>query len=268
MPIAHGSDGRSSAPTSLRSFAVNDSTSAISPVWPTRWPKNSFSGFWTWLLAGFFILLIVLAAFAQFEQGPIPTISPLLFDIGIALQFVVEGALAALALAALPALSKFSLRELGFRTPGLAVIGIGLLGAVAMVVVSEGSAWVIDRIAHSTHQQDIVQIFKTLHDRTAITIFAIFAVVFAPFAEETFFRIFFFNLGLRYGGFWGGAVLSGVLFGVVHGDLYAALPLALGGIVLCAVYYVARNAYASMISHALFNACSIVLLLFLPQVTR
>ena len=58
--------------------------------------------------------------------------------------------------------------------------------------------------------------------------------MFAPFAEETFFRIFFFNLGLRYGGFWGGAVLSGVLFGIAHGDLYAALPLALGGMVLCA----------------------------------
>ncbi len=51
-------------------------------------------------------------------------------------------------------------------------------------------------------------------------------------------------------------MLSGVLFGIAHGDLYAALPLALGGIVLCAVYYRTRNAFASMISHALFNAFS------------
>ena len=60
-------------------------------------------------------------------------------------------------------------------------------------------------------------------------------------------------------------MLSGVLFGIAHGDPYAAIPLALGGIVLCAVYYLSRNAYASMISHALFNSFSIVLLLFFPQ---
>ncbi|HXO17878.1 MAG TPA: CPBP family intramembrane glutamic endopeptidase, partial [Candidatus Dormibacteraeota bacterium] len=78
----------------------------------------------------------------------------------------------------------------------------------------------------------------------------------------------FFNLGLRYGGFWGGALLSGALFGIVHGDFYAALPLALGGVVLCAVYYWTRNAFAPMISHALFNALSIVMLLVAPQTTR
>ncbi len=247
---------------------MNDSTSATSPVWPTRWPKNSFGGFWTWLVVAFYLLLIGGAAFAQLEQGPLPQISPLLFDIGIALQFAVEAALAVLVLAILPALSKFGLRELGFRVPTTATLGIALVGAVAMVVVSEGSAYVIERLAHRAHEQDIVQIFKTLHDPTAIVFFSVFAVAFAPFAEETFFRVFFFNLGLRYGGFWGGAIVSGALFGIVHGDVYAALPLALGGIVLCGVYYISRNAYASMISHALFNGLSIVLLLAIPQATK
>ena len=37
---------------------------------------------------------------------------------------------------------------------------------------------------------------------------------------------------------------------------------------LCAVYYRTRNAFASMISHALFNAFSIVALLVAPQATR
>jgi membrane protease YdiL (CAAX protease family) len=247
---------------------VNDSTSAISPVWPTRWPKNSFRGFWTWLLATFVALLFIAAAVAELKQGPVAPVSPVVFDTLIGLQFAIEGALAALILAAMPALSKFSLADLGFRTPSPGTVGMALLGFGAMVVVANGSAALIDYFAHSPHQQDIVQIFKTLRDSTAITVFAIFAVIFAPFAEETFFRIFFFNLGLRYGGFWGGAILSGALFGIVHGDLYAALPLALGGIVLCAVYYRTRNAFAPMISHALFNALSIVALLVAPQATR
>lgn len=246
---------------------MNDSTSVTSPAWPTRWPKDSFKGIWTWLLAAFFALLCLTAAFLQLEQGPVAPMSPLIFDLGIALQFVVEAFFAAIILAALPALSKFSLRQLGFRAPTITTVGIGVAGFVAMFIVADGSATLIEYFAHSRHQQDIVAIFKMLHDPASIAIFILFAVVFAPFAEETFFRIFFFNLGLRYGGFWGGAILSGVMFGIVHGDIIAAVPLALGGMVLCAVYYVTRNAYASMISHALFNGLSIAALLFAPKLT-
>ena len=99
-----------------------------------------------------------------------------------------------------------------------------------------------------------------------IAVFAVAAVIAAPIAEESIFRAFFFNLGLRYGGFWGGALLSAVLFGLAHGDLYEALPLALGGLVLCYVYYSSRNAFAPMISHALFNAFTLAALLVAPKV--
>ncbi|MBV8530448.1 MAG: CPBP family intramembrane metalloprotease [Candidatus Eremiobacteraeota bacterium] len=247
---------------------MNDSTSPISPAWPTRWPKNSFKGFWTWLLAGSVAFIFIFAFIAGLRTSRVPAVSPGQFDALIAVQFVLEGLLLVLVLAALPALSKFSLAELGFRVPTGGVVLTAIAGAVAMVVVANGGASLIDYLARSQHQQDIVQIFKELHNPTTIAIFAGFAVVFAPFAEETFFRVFFFNLGLRYGGFWGGAALSGVLFGLAHGDLYAALPLALGGVVLCAVYYRTRNAYASMISHALFNALSIVALLYVPKLTQ
>ncbi len=246
---------------------MNDSTSAISRDWPTRWPKDSFKSVWTWLLAGFIAFLFITAFVAGLKTTRVPSVGPLEFDVLLLVQFVIEGAVVAILLAALPALSKFSLRELGFRVPTAANVGTGLLGAVGMVVVANGGASLIDYLLHSQHQQDIVQIFRGLHDPTTIVLFVAFAVVFAPFAEETFFRVFFFNLGLRYAGFWGGAVLSGVLFGIAHGDTYAAVPLALGGIVLCAVYYRTRNAWTSMISHALFNSLSIVALLFVPKIT-
>jgi uncharacterized protein len=244
---------------------VNDSHSAISPGWPTRWPRNSFTGFWTWFLAGFIALVFVAAFIGGVKTTRVPAVTAGEFDLLIGVQFALEGILVAIVLLVLPAISKLSLRELGFRMPGLAQIGIALIGALAMVVVSNGGATLIDLLAHSQHQQDIVEIFKTLHDRTTIAIFAVFATFFAPFAEETLFRVFFFNLGLRYWGFWGGAILSGVLFGMAHGDLYALIPLTLGGMVLCAVYYFTRNAWTSMISHALFNALSIVALLFGPK---
>ena len=192
---------------------------------------------------------------------------PAVFDLGLAAQFILEGVLVAIVLFAMPKMSKFSLRELGFRMPTPANIGVALLGAVAMAVVANGGATLIDYLAHSQHQQDIVEIFKQLHNTTTVALFAVFAIVFAPFAEETFFRLLFFNIGLRFGGFWVGAIVSGVLFGIAHGDLYAAIPLALGGMVLCGVYYLTRNILASMFSHALFNTLSIVVLLAAPKLS-
>jgi hypothetical protein len=247
---------------------VNDSTSATSPAWPTRWPKDSFKGFWTSLLAGFIALLFICLFFFSLKNQVTTKLDPFVFDVGLAAQFVLEGLLVALVLVSLPSLSKFSLRDLGFRMPTPGNIGIALLGALAMVVVANGGATLIDYLAHSQHQQDIVEIFKGLHDTTTIALFALFAIIFAPFAEETFFRLLFFNLGLRYAGFWGGAILSGALFGIAHGDLYAAIPLALGGIVLCGVYYHTRNIFASMFSHALFNTLSIIVLLAAPKLSQ
>jgi membrane protease YdiL (CAAX protease family) len=247
---------------------VNDSTSATSPVWPTRWPRDSFTGFRTWLLTGFIALLFVGLFFVSINSPPPTHIAPVEFDALIGLQFVLEGLLVTIVLLALPSISKFSLRQLGFRPPTPRNYVTALLGALLMALVSNGGASLIDYFAHSQHQQDIVEIFKGLHNPTTIAIFAVFAILFAPFAEETFFRVLFFNLGLRYGGFWAGAILSGVLFGIAHGDKFAAVPLALGGIILCGVYYRTRNAFAPMISHALFNALSIVALLVAPQLTQ
>jgi membrane protease YdiL (CAAX protease family) len=246
---------------------VNDSTSTISPVWPTRWAPYSFKSVWSWLLVLGIAILSLLAFFAGIRTTSVPSVSASDFDLLLIIQFAIEGILVAIVLAALPRISKFSLRELGFRVPDGPVIATALVGALAMVVVANGGAYLINTFAHSQHQQDVVQIFKQIHNSTTTALFVIFAIIFAPFAEETAFRIFAFNFGLRFGGFWAGAVLSGVLFGLAHGDLYAALPLALGAVVLCAVYYRTRNAWASMISHSLFNAVSIVALLAFPKAT-
>lgn len=247
---------------------MNDSTSATSPAWPTRWPKDSFTGFRTWLLCGIIALIFIGLFFVSITSQPPKHIDPIEFDILIGVQFVLEGLLVAIVLLALPSISKFSLRELGFRAPTSRNYVTALLGALLMAVISNGGASLIDYFAHSQHQQDIVEIFKSLHNPATIAIFSVFAIIFAPFAEETLFRVLFFNLGLRYGGFWAGAILSGLLFGIAHGDVFAAVPLALGGIILCGVYYRTRNAWAPMISHALFNALSIVALLFVPQLTQ
>ena len=246
---------------------MNASPSTTSPQWPTHWPDNSFKSPWTWVAVAVLLCVIGVTFAAELNQSnaPIPNVPPLYLVIGFAVQAFLEGILIALILAVLPALSKMSLAQLGFRVPDLRTLGIAVAGAFAMAVVANGLASLIELVAHSKHQQSVVEMFKGVHDPATIGVFAVFAIVFAPFAEETMFRVFFFNLGLRFGGFWAGAIVSGVLFGLVHGDLFAAVPLALGGVILCYVYYRTRNAWASMISHGLFNALTVAALLFAPN---
>jgi uncharacterized protein len=251
---------------------VNDSTSTTSRAWPTHWPKDSFRGARTVALVVVVAFLFIgtplyLAFFNPHVPAP-QTLSQSDVIQVLGLTFLAEAILTLIVLAALPSVSKFSLTELGFRRPTLRIAGAAILGGIAMAIVSNGLASLIETLAHSKHEQDQIEIFRSLHDPTTIVIFAFFAIVFAPFVEETLFRVFFFNLGLRYGGFWTGAILSGALFGIAHGDVFAALPLAIGGMILSYVYYATRNAYASMISHAFFNTLTLATLLVAPQVGR
>jgi uncharacterized protein len=251
---------------------VNDSPSTTSRAWPTRWPQDSFRSPWTILVvilvvSPFVVTLVLAELYASRIPTP-QTMSQYQIIFGLALTALVEAPIVLMILLVLPALSTFSLSELGYRRPTAMTVGIGLCGGLAMVIVTNGLASLIATLAHSKHQQSDIAMFSALHDPTLIVIFAFFAIIFAPCVEETIFRVFFFNLGLRYGGFWTGAILSGALFGIAHGDVYAAIPLAAGGVILSYVYYTTRNAYASMISHSFFNTLSLAALLFFPQLAR
>ena len=138
-----------------------------------------------------------------------------------------------------------------------------------MVVVVEGLASIIQALSHQQHEQSVVELFKHVRGTNVMWLFAFFAIVLAPFMEETIFRIFVFNAARRWsGGFWRGAIVSGVLFGSAHMDLWVLVPLALGGIILCYVYYRTRNAFCSMITHGLFNALTVFALIYAPQLAQ
>ncbi len=243
---------------------MNGSNSTISPGWPTHWPKDSFSGFAAWATAIVIVAIVVLSGLGSAQKVP-GIVDPQALVYGLTLQALIETGLISCALLALPGIAKMPRRALGFTAPTFPVLAGAVLGAIAMILTVNGSSAILSIMTHTDHQQQPVEVFAGLRQPAAIVAFAIFATVFAPAVEETIFRVFVFNFGMRYGGFWLGAAASGVLFACAHGDKYAAIPLGLGGVVLCAVYYNTRNAYASMISHALFNAFTLVALLIAPH---
>jgi membrane protease YdiL (CAAX protease family) len=200
---------------------------------------------------------------AQLRSGIVPVVPAVVF------QVVLEGAVVAAILIALPRLAKRSLHELGFKPLRVSDVGVAMLGAIAMIVVVEGGAAILEAITHQKHEQGVVELFKAvLRQPASMWFFVIFACVLAPFMEETIFRVFCFNIGLRYGGFWVGAVASGLLFGLAHTDPFVLVPLALGGIVLATVYYRTGNAFASMITHGVFNGVTVLALIFAPNLAQ
>ncbi|MBV8638752.1 MAG: CPBP family intramembrane metalloprotease [Candidatus Eremiobacteraeota bacterium] len=252
---------------------MNNSISTTSAGWPTHWPANSFRGGPTALLIlaaiGAAILGGVIGVLIFFAAHRPRTMGPQFVVSAIWVQLLVEGAAVIVILIGLPAVSKRSLRELGFYAPRPWQLGVALLGAIAMVIVVEGGASLIQTLTHTKHEQSVVELFKQVIGQPSVMwLFAVFAIVLAPFMEEVIFRIFIFNVGLRWGGFWLGAIVSGLCFGAAHADPYVLIPLALGGMVLCGVYYRTGNAFCSMVSHGLFNAVTVFALIFAPQLAQ
>ncbi len=253
---------------------MNNSISKRSADWPITWPSGSFRPIPTLLLiavvivpiVGFGIYQGVLSASIHVDQRLLG--DPLVVITSLALTLAAEGTLAIVVIALLPWISRLSLRDLGYRLPSGRDVLIAFVGSLVMALIANGGASIMQALLHSSQDQQAVAMLRQLHDRRLLTAFALFACVLAPFMEETIFRVFLFNATRRYWGFWAGAIVSGLCFGLAHGDPIAALPLALGGIVLAFVYYRTNNAFASMITHGLFNSYTILALIVAPQLAK
>jgi len=253
---------------------VNNSISKPSVDWPTSWPSGSFRAVPT-----LFALLVVVAPLVgygiyqdivlQSTQLNTQALGNPLLVIGVlVLTLAVEGALTLIMAVLLPWTSRLSFRELGYRVPRGGDILVAVLGSLVMAIVANGGASLMQSLLHSTQDQQSVAMLRQLHDPRLLVVFAVFACVLAPLMEETIFRVFLFNATRRYFGFWTGALISGLCFGLAHGDPIAAIPLALGGVVLAFVYYRTHNAFASMITHGLFNSYTILALVLTPQLVK
>ncbi|MBV9941510.1 MAG: CPBP family intramembrane metalloprotease [Solirubrobacterales bacterium] len=97
---------------------------------------------------------------------------------------------------------------------------------------------------------------------------AAFVCVVAPVAEEFFFRGFIFGALRRWHvkvrghdlGTWAAAIVTGILFGLVHAGSTSArylIPLALFGFVLCLVRWRTRSLYPCMALHSVNNSLAL-----------
>jgi CAAX protease family protein len=177
----------------------------------------------------------------------------------LATQALFDGMLIAVAIG-IASSWRFNLRQalgrLGLRSFQPSAFG----WMFAMLGVYYAGAIAFSAIVVKPEQEDIGKELGVCNPGIGIAVFAVMSiVVLAPFAEEIFFRGFFFA-GLRQRwSLWPSALLSGAIFGLVHAPTgpTAAIPLAGLGVGLAWLYNKTGSIYPSMLAHFLNNAIAI-----------
>ncbi len=212
--------------------------------------------------------LLVLVTGATGETPAQLTTIELVFVLGITLLFQ----LALFGAALLPLLIGRRLdRRLFGPTPlSWRVVGLGAaVGIVTIVVTYTVNALlaVAFRIEDPV-EQDLVRF--ALEGRVPLFLTFVIAVFAAPFVEEVVFRGVLFRALLGRLGLALAAMLSAVVFAVIHVEVLFSQPVALGGLLvvgllLALAYQWTGSLWVPIIAHAFYNGFSIGLLLLIDR---
>ncbi len=98
-----------------------------------------------------------------------------------------------------------------------------------------------------------------------IAVAAVTAVLVAPLAEELLFRGLIYRLARRAWGVWPAAVVSSLVFGLIHGEPWFLFGLIGLGLVLAYLYETTGSLLAPVLAHALHNAVSLSVMIRDPE---
>lgn len=261
---------------------MNSSASTTLQDSPIVFPANAFRWFATVpfvLGAAVVFVVLVIVGITAFAIGnhldTVETARAMTSMPGVVIQSIAEVVIIAYIVLLLPSLAHTSAAGIGFRRLSRAQVSTVIAGAVLMFVVVTPLATVLQNLLHFKQPESAIAVFtQTSGWRRAVFIF--FGVVLAPAFEESVFRLVLFNAMRHWWGFWPGAIVSSVLFGLAHLQppytpamfLSITFPLAVGGLILCGVYAKTNNAWASFLTHGSFNAFTLILLALFPQLAK
>ncbi|MGH3040637.1 MAG: lysostaphin resistance A-like protein, partial [Gaiellaceae bacterium] len=199
--------------------------------------------------------MLVLLGLAGASQGSDSTGDEILYDADLAAGGVVfYGSMIAVSFAIAHAYPR-RMDALGFRPFRLRWVWIAFAVVVATTVV----AVAVEPFLHGGEDQGLgADRWEPEHAEAFVANVAVL-VLLGPFAEELFFR----GLGVRVLAQYGGLVailVTGVIFGLVHGILGALPPLVLFGIGLAWVRLRSASVWPTFIGHAAYNGLGILVL--------
>jgi uncharacterized protein len=233
-----------------RPAGLPDGTGAI-PPWP-GWsaPAALLAAFAGALVCALIIGILAAPFGASFEDAPASV--TILSTIGQDACFIAAALLFA-RMVAPPRKAQFGLR-VPRRMKQAVVLVVG--GYVAFIAIS--ALWLT--IIGQTDAEDTIIEDLGAGDSTIALIGVTFIVcVCAPLAEEFLFRGFIFG-ALRSSGFWTAALLTGLMFGLVHvlgSPIAFILPLAFLGAALCFIREKTGSLYPGIALHCVNNTIAL-----------
>jgi membrane protease YdiL (CAAX protease family) len=195
------------------------------------------------------------------------TRDPVIFSI-VAYQFLALG-VAVCVVWGIVHRSGATLEALGFRFPGVPVLVKALLALAPIFLGVEMISAAFSTFLPAFHLQGNARqelpVGNHVNVLRAILI-VIWAAVEAPLVEETLFRGIIFQGITRFASqrlrqhfsVFVGALISGLIFGLVHFEVHTLPILAFLGIALAYIFYYSRSIYASMLVHGTVNAIAAI----------
>jgi membrane protease YdiL (CAAX protease family) len=239
------------APASAPAPAVATALAAGRAAWPPWLSLAAIvTGFGITIAVGF----IVVIGSSAFGVSPDENLPP---GLTIALTLVQNVALVGAAfgfawMTGRPAAADFGLRAPRFWR------SVGLLVAVWVGFIVLGYLWGEALNLHDT--QSLPEELGADGPLGNVLAVVVLITVIAPLGEELFFRGFFFGALRNWRGPWIAALLTGLVFGVIHAGSSPVgylVPLAILGIGLCLLYEWTGSLYPSIALHALNNSIAL-----------
>jgi membrane protease YdiL (CAAX protease family) len=140
-------------------------------------------------------------------------------------------------------------------------MGTVALSFPVIIILSLGWASILKALGLPEDLQDSIAIFSNTKSPLVVTGMLFVACVLAPIMEELLFRAGLYRFCRQKLGRTGALLISGILFGAVHGNWAGFLPLAFLGAMLAMVYETTGSIRVAIIAHAFFNLNSILAIL-------
>jgi membrane protease YdiL (CAAX protease family) len=141
------------------------------------------------------------------------------------------------------------LRSISFKN--LLVYGLGAGLGIVTIILILGIA--MQMLQPEVPPQAIEEVLRAAKRPEEILFIVLAAVFLAPMVEELFYRGMIYPYLRNHFGILGGSLISGLIFGLAHWDLWRALPLAIGGVLLCWIYEKSGSLWASICAHGVWN---------------
>ncbi|WP_409217538.1 lysostaphin resistance A-like protein [Prosthecobacter sp.] len=157
----------------------------------------------------------------------------------------------------------FGLQHLHWRSLALAVLMFTVITLITVNLVSAATVKWLKDIWPDLEPQETVTAFRESSGVGFKILVIIAAVVIAPLAEEVLFRGFVYGVLKRYTDAPFAALASSLMFAIIHNHVGSLLPLWMLALLFCLAYEITGCLLVPMILHAIFNAVSILGMLFL-----